>query len=123
MNIRIHRLSEAIGNEISQILRTDFQEEAANITVVGALIAPDLSFAEVKFSVLGDKKVIHVAEKFLQGKRTLIKGKLGKKLALRNTPDLKFSITDAIERGNHLIAILEGLEKVGTEEAKSEVGI
>lgn len=119
MNVRIHRLSEAIGNEISQILRTDFQEEAANITVVGALIAPDLTFAEVKFSVLGDKRAIRLAEKFLQGKRTLIKGKLGKKLALRNTPDLKFSVTDAIERGNHLIEVLEEIK----EKDEQETGI
>ena len=111
MSLRLNRLNEAIEHEVSAVLRTYFREESTILTVVGALISLDLRSAIVKYSVLGSEKEATQAKRFFSKRRNFIKQQIAKKLQLRNTPDLRFEYTDAIEKGNHLIDVLETIDK------------
>ena len=111
MSLRLSRINEAIEHEISAALRTYFREDSAAITIVGVLIAPDLKSAIIKYSVLGEREDIPQARRLLSKRRSFLKQQIAKKLQLRNTPDLRFEYTDAIERGNHLINVLDAIEK------------
>ena len=110
MSLRLNRINEAIAHEVSAVLRTYFREEAAYITVVGALAAPDLRSALVKYSVLGESDVIRRAQKLFSKQKQFIKTQMASKLQLRNTPDLRFERTDAIKKGNYLIDVLDTIE-------------
>ncbi|UPA28227.1 MAG: ribosome-binding factor A [Verrucomicrobiota bacterium] len=107
MSVRLERMNEAIAHEVSAVLRKNFREEAAMVTIVGALVAPDLKSAIVKYSVLGDPVAKHQLAKFFSKHGLLIKKEIAHRLQLRNVPELKFSVTDAIAKGNHLIEVLD----------------
>jgi ribosome-binding factor A len=109
MSLRLNRLNEAIEHEVSRVLRTYFREDAVFITIVGVLISPDLKLAQVKFSVIGDDKACRCSIRFFSKHKHFIRQKLCNRLRIRSIPDLKFEITDAIARGNHLVDILSTL--------------
>ncbi|MDR3317342.1 MAG: ribosome-binding factor A [Puniceicoccales bacterium] len=111
MSLRLNRINEAIEHEISRILRTYFRDETIYITIVGALASPDLKSACIKFSVIGDDAMMRKATRFFSKHKNFIKQKLSNTMQIRYTPELKFELTDAIAQGNHLIDVLNALEK------------
>lgn len=109
MSIRLERINEALAHEISAVLRKSFREEAASVTIVGALVAPDLKSALIKYSVLGTAP--YQAAKFFSQRGQEIKKKIAHNLAFRRIPELKFIATDAIAKGNHLIDVLNEISQ------------
>jgi ribosome-binding factor A len=111
MSLRLNRINEAIEHEISRILRNNFREEAAHITIVGALVSSDLKITYVKFSVIGDDKAYREAVRFFSKHKNFIKQKLSDRMQMRHTPELRFERTDAIANGNHLIDVLNTISE------------
>jgi ribosome-binding factor A len=109
MSLHLNRVSGAIGREISRVLRVYFREEAANVTIVGALVSSDLGSACVKFSVIGDGAARNRAVRFFTKHRNFVRRKLGEGVRMRRVPELRFEMTDAIAQGNRLIDLLDGI--------------
>jgi ribosome-binding factor A len=114
MSLHLNRINEAIEHEVNRILRTYFREETVPITIVGALLSPDLKVASIKFSVIGDRDICRRTLRFFSKYKNFIKKKLCQKVQMRHVPELKFELTNAIAKGNHLINILDTILETET---------
>lgn len=110
MSLRINRVSEQILHEISGILRRNFREDAEKITIVGAIVTPDLRFARVRFSVFGGETEERKALRFFSKQRLTIKKMLCDQLRMRSAVDLSFQLTHAMEEGSRVIELLDSMK-------------
>lgn len=125
-------VAKQIMREISDMLLTDpvlqnaILPEAAlgadrylsSITTVSDVdISSDLQVVKVYISVFGDERGKEVALSGLKSKAKYVRGKLGKRMKLRLTPEIRFLEDEALERGSRVIAILDKIkdEKKSTE--------
>lgn len=121
--IRPGRVQEAIRQEISLILQNNIKDPRIGfITVTKVDLAPDLRFAKVFFSVLGDMKAKQLALKGLNSAKGYIRGALSDKIKLRFTPDIAFKIDDSVEKAGTVLEILDKLEKERKERESGNRG-
>jgi len=112
MNLRIRRVSELIKQEVSEIVRRDVAAgDIGFITITGAEVAADLKTARVYFSMIGPKANREKALHLLRRNRGHIQHELGKQIVLKYTPHIEFTYDESLERGDHLLQILDELEK------------
>lgn len=114
MGQRITRVNELIRREISQILHTQYRDEAVYITITDVSITPDLRNARIFYSVLGDPIKSREAGKFLAKHKTEIKRQLGKAIVLKYLPYLEFVLDPSIERTIKLIDYMDELNPLDT---------
>lgn len=109
------RVAEAIREVVaSSILFEVSDPRVRNITVLSADVSPDLRYAKVYVSVLGDereeKRVMHG----LQSARGFLQSKIAARLQTRVTPELRFEIDNSSKRTTELLKLIE--TAVGTDQ-------
>ncbi|MGM9684411.1 MAG: 30S ribosome-binding factor RbfA [Eubacteriales bacterium] len=107
---RIGRINDEMQKELSAVLREvkDPRVSGAFISITGVEATPDLKFAKVYYSALGeDKKEI---AKGLRSSAGFIRRQLAQNMNLRMTPELTFIEDHSIEHGAHIAKLLEGIE-------------
>ena len=102
------RVAEAIREVVaSSILFEVSDPRVRNITVLSADVSPDLRYAKVFVSVLGDereeKRVMHG----LQSARGFLQSKIAARLQTRVTPELRFEIDNSSKRTSELLKLIE----------------
>ncbi|MBI2252563.1 MAG: 30S ribosome-binding factor RbfA [Armatimonadetes bacterium] len=105
---RLAKIKELIKQEISLIIPQlkDPRLHLCFITVTDAEVSPDLKYAKIFVSILGeeDKK-----KKILEGLSSAcgyIRGELAKRISLRNIPQIVFKFDSSIERGSRIFELL-----------------
>ncbi len=113
------RVNEAVTNEVSQIVREikDPRLAGVMITVTGADVTPDLKFAKIFYSVIGEHEPKETA-KALRSAASFVRSSLARRLNMRNTPEISFVFDESVERGAHLNEIFRSIE---AESAKRRV--
>lgn len=76
------------------------------VTVTGARMSPDLKHATVYVSVHGDAAVEKSTLAGLASARPYLQAQIGRRLALRFTPELRFEIDPTIGRAERLEELL-----------------
>lgn len=105
-----------LKREISDILHTRYQSESVYITLTGVEVAPDLRAARVFVSVIGDEERSRTSLRWLQDQSDEIRHYLSKRIVLKYLPHLRFNLDPSIERGVHLIELLDELEEPEEDE-------
>ncbi len=108
---RIGRINEEIQRELSSLLRNlkdPRVQGLLSITLVET--TPDLRFAKVYVSVL-DKSDVTGVLKGLKSSAGYLRRELGRALTLRYTPEIVFQLDDSIDKGTHILKLLNDLEK------------
>ena len=80
-------------------------------SVVSVEVTPDLKFAKVFVSVLGNDEDKEKTHEGLKSAAPHIRSLLARSLNLRNTPELTFIIDDSIEYGVNMSKKIEDLVK------------
>ncbi len=117
---RLNRINEDIQRELSVLIPRvkDPRVQQGMVTVTGVETTPDLRYAKVYLSILGE-----VNEKELRrGLRSAgpwLRRELGGSLTLRYTPELVFERDRSIENGAKLTKLIDD---VMAGEARSEEG-
>ena len=107
---RQNRINDAVKQEMAQILRDvkDPRIAGSLVSITAAEVSPDLKFAKIFFSVLGeDKDEVHKALKNAAG---FFRSELAKRINLRITPQLTFAYDGSMEYGANISTILKGLD-------------
>ena len=124
---RLNRINEDIQRELSVLIPRvkDPRVQQGMVTVTGVETTPDLRYAKVYLSILGE-----VNEKELRrGLRSAgpwLRRELGGSLTLRYTPELVFERDRSIENGARLTKLIddvmagEARPEVGTEEEEHD---
>src|SRR5690606_15228578 len=115
---RQQRVEELIRREIAQMLmrgelRDPRLSPASAVSITGVEISADLSVARVFVDVLTEALRREDALAALHAGVGLIRRKLGERLRLRRSPELRFEQDDSITRGARVEAILAELREQG----------
>ena len=108
---RIGRINEEIQRELASLLRTVKDPRVHGlVTITRVDTTPDLRFAKVYVSVL-DKSDVKEVVKGLKSAGGYLRRELGRALSLRYTPELVFQADDSIDRGTHILKLLNDIER------------
>ena len=110
LSIKIDRLEMIFSKEISNILQTEIKDENIKfVTVTGAKISSDLSYAKVFVTVLDDSKKDKTMIALNKASR-FIRKTLCDKIEIRKMPEIKFIYDDSINYGRKIEKIIKELE-------------
>jgi ribosome-binding factor A len=119
---RVERVNSLMREEISELLQRECKDPrlGSSVIVTGVETTADTRHAKVFISRLvnteEEKRETLAA---LESAAGFLKRELAEKLRLRHIPDLTFEWDDSIERGAHLLDLLD---KVSEESEKTEKG-
>lgn len=105
---RIERLNEQLKREIIGLLQTEVRDPrigAATITEVDC--TPDLSFARVYVSTLGDEDQKTQTLEGLTAAAPFIRSELGRRIHIRRIPELRFEHDRALEYAMRIEKLLK----------------
>ena len=96
--------------EISDIIQTQLKDPLVGfITITDVVMSDDLKIAKVYFSTLGVAEAQAEALEGLRSASGWLRRELGRRLRLRNTPELIFHYDHSLEHGEHISSILDEL--------------
>ena len=103
------RINDAVAEELAVALREVRDPRVINnfVSITRAEVAPDLKFATVYFSCMGDSKEAVEGLKKCTG---MLRHHLATTLNLRITPDLRFVKDGSIEHGAKIARFLEQIK-------------
>jgi len=106
-NKRKRRIEESIKREIGRLLLVYPKQSVFNkITITAVDVAPDLSKANVFFSLFDDVDVV-AATKTLREEAKFFRKTLARTLNLRLTPRLDFIYDESIKHGSKLSKLID----------------
>lgn len=124
-SIKNTRINGEVQKELSRIISMEVKDPRINTmtSVVSVEVTPDLKFAKVYISVLGDDESKESTKAGLKKASPFIRSQLAKRLNLRNTPELTFVIDQSIEYGVNMSKkideVTKSLHEKEEEEAKN----
>ena len=112
-SIKYSRMNGEVQRELSKIIAQDIKDPRIHpmTSVVSVDVTPDLKYAKVFVSVLGNDEDKENTRKGLTSAASHIRSLLAKSLNLRNTPELTFVIDDSIEYGVNMSKKIDDLVK------------
>ena len=107
---RIGRINEEIQRELSALLRTVKDPRVQGlVSITNVDTTPDLRFAKIYVSVL-DKRDGKEVIRGLKSAGGYLRRELGRALSLRHTPELIFQEDNSIDKGAHILKLLNDIE-------------
>lgn len=114
---RINRINEEMKREMGAILRELKDPRIPLMTsVVAAEVTQDLRYAKIYVSVLGDEAVQKDALAGLKKASGFVRREVGRRLNLRMTPEIQFTLDHSIEHGAHINELLAQTQRTGRED-------
>ncbi len=120
MSIKQGRMNDRIHQILSQLLLREISDpRLRGVSVTEVSLDPELMYAKVYVNAMGDEGREDVVMKALGRARSFLRREVGKRVRLRNTPELHFYWDHTLEsasRINQLISSLEIPDEVRDEE-------
>ena len=106
---RIERVNSLIRQEISELLQRQVKDPRLGnfITVTEVSTSPDLKYAKIFVTRLCSQEKKQETLIALASASGFLRSELFKRLRLRHTPELSFQWDDSIERGDHLLQLID----------------
>jgi ribosome-binding factor A len=102
---RSKRVAQQIQRALSELIRREVRDPRLGmVTLTEVRMSPDLSYAQIYYSVLGADK--DKAQEILNAAAEMLRGPLGRALKLRHAPELRFVADELIESGARLSALI-----------------
>lgn len=119
---RINKIEEEIKRTLATIVRNDVKDDRLSdmASITNVKITPDLKYAKVYVSVIGDDKTRKNTIDALNHGAAFIRTRLSKTLSIRRVPELTFVLDDSVD---YSIKISELLDKVKDDTKDSEDAI
>ena len=95
------RINSEVQREMSSIIRDDLKDPRIHpmTSVMAVEVTPDLKFAKIFVSVLGNDEEKEKTMEGLKKSASFARHQLAKRMNLRNTPELTFVLDTSIEYG------------------------
>lgn len=105
-NTRAKRMADQIQKDLMHILRTKVKDPRVSwVTINDVEVANDYSLAKIYYSVLEKEKQENIA-KALESAKGFIRSELSQGLTTYTVPQLKFIFDDSLERGAHILSLI-----------------
>ena len=104
------RINDAVAQELAIALGDIREPKIVNnfVSITRAEVAPDLKYATVYYSVIGDPKEAGEGLRKVTG---MLRHHLAATLNLRVTPELSFTYDNSMEHGAHIAKLLEEIKE------------
>lgn len=117
------RVSEMVRGHLMDLLGRKVNDPRLKmITITDVTVTPDALRADVHYSLLGGVESQEEAQAGLASAAGWLRRELGRRMRLRNTPELVFHYDPSLERGEHIASILDELGLGGEAEQDTEAG-
>ena len=104
------RVGDMIRSHLMDLLERKVNDPRLQmVTITSVEVTADAARATVHFSVLGDAEAQAEAQHGLESAAGWMRRELGRRLRLRNTPQLVFHYDPSLEHGQHIAGILDEL--------------
>lgn len=114
---RVEKLASELRYHICQIIQKELKDPRIGfITITGVRVSPDLQFAKVYFTVLGDAKQKQASEEAIKSAAGFIRKQLSRRLNARYTPALDFRHDESIEYSQKIDDIFKKIKEKGRED-------
>lgn len=111
MPIKQERMSERIRSILSELLLREISDPRLHgVTITEVELDPELMFADVYVNALGDESRQEPVMTGLNRAKGFLRREVGKRVRIRNTPELHFHWDDTLERGERLHHIISELD-------------
>jgi len=111
-SFRAERVAEQIQHVISELLERRVKDpRLAMVSVTAVKASPTLREATIFVSALGGAATRDEVLQGLESARGYLRREVGRRLQLRNAPDLFFKWDDSIETGEDVLRLLDDLKK------------
>ena len=116
---RQRRVQELLVQDISEIVRREIKDPRVGfVTITDAEVTPDLRYARVFFSVLGDATQQADTAKALNRAAGFVRSEFARRSQMRFVPEIKFEFDPSAERGARISQLLEQVRKQDDEAAR-----
>lgn len=104
---RLRRVEDQLQRELSDLIRSEVKDPRVGmVTLTGVEVSSDFAHAKVFFTSLTEQD--HEATRqSLQRAAGFLRGKLGPRLRIHNTPELHFHYDASIEEGVRLSKLID----------------
>ena len=121
MTRRVQRLNNLIRHEISELLQRQVKDPRLGsfIAVTEVSISPDLRHARIFVSHIGSEEEKQETLSALASASGFFRRELANRLRLRRIPELSFQWDDSIERGAHLLQLIDQITTDSTPKRHS----
>ena len=110
---RVEKVADQIQRELSEIIARELRDPRVGlITLTGVEVSADLRHANVRYSCL-DSAHAEEAGEGLRRAAGFLRSRLAKRIRLQVVPELHFFFDESVERGAHMMRLLDGLSKDG----------
>jgi len=114
------RVSDLIRTHLADLLERKVNDPRLQmVTITDVAVTPDTLRADVHFSVLGGAEAQAKAQAGLENAAGYLRRELGRRLRLRNTPQLVFHYDPSLERGERIVRMLDELRLSDDEEEQN----
>lgn len=112
------RVNSEVQREMSQIIRDDLKDPRIHplTSVMSVEVTPDLKFAKIYVSVLGDDEEKEKTMEGLKKSASYARVQLARRMNLRNTPELTFILDKSIEYAARMSKRIDELNHRSTAE-------
>ena len=117
---RSHRIADQIQKEISSLLTKGLKDPRIGfVTITGVEVTPDLHFARVYYTVMGDSETRARTATGLTKATAFIRRELGRRMRIRYTPDLSFVFDATLDHSEHINRLLRTAESGNTDDSEN----
>ena len=117
MSIKQGRMNDRIQMILSELLFREISDpRLQNVTVTEVSLDPELMFARVYVNALGDESREQEVMEGLERASGFLRREVGKRIRLRNTPELHFHWDATLEHGERINQLIDSLDIVPEEE-------
>jgi len=112
VRIRPEKVAHLMRREVADVLERRLRDPRLTslVSVTDVEVTPDLSFARVYVSVLGDEETRRRALATLAHAAGFVRRELGARLGLREVPEVRFVHDTSLDRGARVDELLRRLQ-------------
>jgi ribosome-binding factor A len=112
----MRRVDQAMRAVLSDAIAKDLKDPRVGfVTVTGVKTSPDLRYARVYVSVLGDEPAREASLEGLRSASGYLQGRLAGELRLKHTPSLTFHYDESIDHGMRITELLHEVDEGGED--------
>ena len=113
-NRRLDRVGALIQRDLSDVIQRSLKDPRVKFcTITQVSVSSDLKYADIKVSVIGDKKQKQSTMAGLRSATGFLRREVGRRLGLRHAPELRFQLDRSTD---HLMKIDRLLKQAREEE-------
>jgi ribosome-binding factor A len=114
---RMRRVNEAVKEVLSSQLAAGLKDPRIGfVTVTGVDTSPDLRFARVYVSVLGDEEERDAALDGLTSSKGFLQAQIAHELRMKRTPTLSFHYDETVARADRMTRLIDEVAPKGDAE-------